>query len=129
MPNQVVSGAMLQCSFGTAPAALTVLPENRTNVADIPAANIMDFVPMTNIPSFVMCMSVANPQVAAATAAALGVLTPQPCIPATAAPWAPGAAVTRIAGQLALDDVSICNCMWGGVISVTFAGQTKHQIP
>jgi hypothetical protein len=94
-----------------------------------PAANIQEFIPLVNIPSFTLCMSPSNPQVAAATAAALGVLTPQPCIPATAAPWAPGAAVTRIAGQLTLDNISTCTCLWGGVISVTYAGQSTHEVP
>ena len=45
-----------------------------------------------------MCISPANPVVAAATTAALGVLTPQPCIPITIAPWLPGA-VTVLTGN------------------------------
>ena len=55
-----------------------------------PAATIMAFKPMANIPGFGACMSPMNPQVIAATAAALGVFTPQPCIPVTTSPWAPG---------------------------------------
>jgi hypothetical protein len=129
MPLQVVNGAVLQCTFGTTPATFSVLPVNRVRVDGQPAANVQDFIPMVNIPSFTMCMSLSNPQVAAATTAALGVLTPQPCIPVTTAPWTPGAAVTRIAGQLALDNVSTCACQWGGVISVTDAGQATHEIP
>ena len=40
----------------------------------MPAANIMDHVPMVNIMPFGMCITPSNPAVAAATAAALGVL-------------------------------------------------------
>ena len=49
-----------------------------------------------------MCTSLTNPTVAAATTAALGVLTPMPCIPVVAGPWKPGAAKTMIGGKPAL---------------------------
>ena len=81
------NGAMLQCTMGVAPASLIVLPINRTLVGGQPTATIQDHVPLVNIPSFGLCTSPANPAVAAATAAALGVLTPMPCIPATPAPY------------------------------------------
>jgi hypothetical protein len=129
MPVQVVSGAVLTCSFGVAPSTLTVLPANRVNCSKMPAANIMDFAPMANIASFGMCMSPANPQVAAATAAALGVLTPQPCIPATTTPWTPGAATVTIGEMPALDNVSTCMCMWAGVITITSPGQAQTTVP
>jgi hypothetical protein len=129
MPMQVVNGAQLMCSFGTSPSSLVVLPTNRTYSNEQPTANIMDHIPMVNIVPFGMCMSLANPQVAAATTAALGVLTPQPCIPVTASPWTPGAVRTLIAGQPALDNISICMCNWAGVITITNPGQTTTQIP
>lgn len=131
MPQQVVSGAMLACTFGLAPSSLQVLPVNRVTAGGMPAANIMDHVPMVNIMPFGMCMSLANPTVAAATAAALGVLTPMPCVPATSTPWAPGAVSppATIANQPALDNVSKCVCMWAGVISVTMPGQLTVEVP
>ena len=119
---------MMMCTFGVAPSALSVLPLNRTNIGG-PAANIMDNKPMVNIPTFGMCMSVANPTVASATAAALGVLTPMPCIPATVAPWAPGAATVMLGNMPALDNVSTCTCMWGGVITFTTPAQMQTMIP
>ena len=106
MPNQVCMGAMLKCSMGVAPSSLVVLPVNRVMTSYVPAANIMDNKPMVNIMPFGMCQSPANPTVAAATAAALGVLTPMPCIPNTPAPWAPGAPTVMIANMPALDDTS-----------------------
>ena len=90
MGIQVVAGATMMCSFGVAPSVLSVLPQNRTMTGGPPAANILDNKPMVNIPPFGMCMSLANPTVASATTAAMGVLTPMPCIPVTAAPpWPP----------------------------------------
>jgi hypothetical protein len=122
---------MLACTFGMAPGTLQVLPINRVMAGGMPAANIMDYIPLVNIMPFGMCMSPANPEVAAATAAALGVLTPMPCIPATTSPWVPGAVSppVMIAGQPALDNVSTCMCMWAGVISVTMPGQETVEVP
>ncbi len=129
MPQQVVNGAQLQCSFGMAPSALVVLPANKVMCGNVPAANIMDHIPMTNIMPFGMCQSLANPEVAAATAAALGVLTPMPCVPATSSPWAPGAPTVKIGNQPALDSTSKCMCNWAGVIQITSAGQETTDVP
>ena len=129
MPMQTCMGATLQCSFGMAPSSLVVLPVNRTLTSNVPAANIMDHVPMVNIMPFGMCNCPANPAVAAATAAALGVLTPMPCIPNTTTPWTPGAPTVLVAGQPALDDTSTLMCMWAGVISITAPGQMTEKIP
>ena len=129
MPLHVCSGATLQCSFGLAPSTLVVLPTNQMLTGFMPAANIMDNKPMVNIMPFGMCTCPANPTVAAATAAAMGVLTPMPCIPATAAPWAPGAATVILGNMPALDDISKLMCSYGGVISVIYAGQATEQIP
>jgi len=129
MPQQVIHGAQLVCSFGTAPSALVVLPINRVNCSNVPAANIQDHKPMVNIMPFAMCITPSNPMVAAATTAALGVLTPQPCIPMTMSPWVPGAVTVNIANQPALDNISICNCQWGGIVTVAFPGQVTTFIP
>jgi hypothetical protein len=59
----------------------------------------------------------------------MGVLTPQPCLPATSSPWSPGAAPVQIANKVALDNASMCNCMWGGVITITDPGEQTVQIP
>jgi hypothetical protein len=129
MALQVVMGAQLQCSCGAAPSAMVVLPSNRTMAGGVPAATIMDHVPLMNIMPFGMCQSPANPTVAAATAAALGVLTPMPCIPATAAPWVPGAPTALIGGMPALDNNCKLMCNWAGVIQVISPGETTVMIP
>jgi hypothetical protein len=129
MPLQVVAGAMLKCSFGMAPSSLAVLPVHRVTAGGPPAANIMDHIPMVNIMPFGMCQSLANPTVASATAAALGALTPMPCIPVTPTPWTPGATTVLLDSAPALDNVSTCMCNWGGVITITNPGEQTVEIP
>jgi hypothetical protein len=124
----VCGGSMLLCSFGMAPGTLMVLPTNKV-LQMMPAANIMDNIPMLNIMPFGMCSSLANPTVAAATAAALGVLTPMPCIPATAAPWVPGSLTVLIGNMPALNNSSKLMCMWGGIIQIISPGQMIVQVP
>ena len=130
MPLQTCMGASLQCiPFGVAPSSLIVIPKGSSVFAGGPlAATIMDFVPITNIPPFGMCTSLANPAVASATTAAMGVLTPMPCIPVTTGPWKPGALKVKINNIPALPNTAICNCAWGGVIKIITPGQFKVNI-
>jgi hypothetical protein len=129
MPQQVCNGATLQCSMGMAPSTLVVLPVNRVNTGNQPDANIMDHVPMVNIMPFGMCMSLANPAVASATAAAFGVLTPMPCVPVTTSPWVPGAATVILGGNPTLDSTCTLMCMWAGVIQVVSPGEFTVSVP
>jgi Domain of unknown function (DUF4280) len=129
MPLQVCMGAMMQCTFGMAPSSLVVLPTNKVMTNMVPDANIMDHIPMTNIMPFGMCTSLANPTVAAATSAALGVLTPMPCIPATPAPWVTGAPTVLLGNFPSLDNVSQLMCTWAGVITFIDAGEVTVEIP
>ena len=129
MGMHVCNGATLTCSFGVAPSVLVVLPKNQMLTSNMPAANIMDNVPTVNIMPFGMCTTPSNPAVASATAAAMGVLTPMPCVPVTPAPWAPGAPTVILSNMPALNDMSKLMCTWGGVISVTVPGQFTEQIP
>lgn len=128
MSFQMTTGAMMMCSFGAAPSALNVLPANRVLAGNLPAATIMDHVPIVNIAPFAMCSSPANPAVAAATAAAMGALTPMPCVPATAAPWLPGVPTSVIGNLPALNDSCKLICNWGGVIQFSVPGQTTVQV-
>jgi hypothetical protein len=129
MAIQVCMGAMLQCSFGVAPSSLVVLPENQVLAGGPPAANIMDGKPMVNILPFGMCSSIANPTVATATAAALGVLTPMPCVPVTPAPWVVGAPTVLVGPAPALDNQSKLMCTWGGVIQIVTPGEFTVMVP
>lgn len=123
----MTTGAMMTCSFGAAPSSLNILPTNRVMAGNLPAATIMDNVPGLNVPPFAMCSSMANPAVAAATAAAFGALTPMPCMPVPAGPWIPGVPTTMIGGMPALNDTCKLMCAWAGVIQFTVPGQVTVQ--
>ena len=129
MPNQVCMGASMMCSFGMAPSSLVVLPKNRVMTSQVPDANIMDNIPLTNIMPFGMCTSIANPTVASATAAALGVLTPMPCVPNTPAPWVAGAPTVLLGNAPTLDNISKLMCIWGGVIQFVTPGEFTVMVP
>ena len=129
MPMHVCNGAMLKCSFGVAPSVLAVLPINRTLTSNMPAANIMDNKPMVNILPFGMCITPTNPAVAAATTAAMGVLTPVPCVPVTPAPWVVGSPTVLLGNMPALNNTSTLMCTWMGVITVLQPGQFTEMIP
>lgn len=124
----ITSGTTLQCTFGLAPGVLNALPLNCT-LNGTPAATIMDHIPIVNISPFGLCNCLGNPAVAGLTAAALGVLTPAPCIPVTATPWLPGSPTVLIGKFPALQDASKALCSWGGVIQVTLAAQRMTSVP
>jgi Domain of unknown function (DUF4280) len=119
-----VSGAMIMCTFGLAPSTLSVVAP-RPTVEGRPVATILDVAPGANIAPFGMCQSLANPIVAAATAAALGVLTPMPCVPAVPAPWTPMAPTTMAGGAPVLVAGSTCICAYGGSISLAMPGAVR----
>jgi hypothetical protein len=124
MGTFVCNGANIKCMFGDAPASLIVIhPGQPVQTCNQFAANIMDYKPFMNIPTFGSCKSMANPTVASATAANKGVLTPMPCIPNTVAPWIPGEPTVLVKGMPALLDNCKLMCMWAGTIEVVFPGQ------
>ena len=124
----VTSGAMTLCSFGAAPGTLNVVPAGIT-AGPAPIATVTDIVPFLNIAPFAMCTSLANPAVASATAAALGVLTPMPCTPVIPAPWQPGSPTVQVQGRPALTNLSTCQCAYGGVITISVPGQVTVIAP
>ena len=123
----VCGGAVLNCSFGMAPSVMNVLPAARV-MSNMALATIMDNVPFVNILPFGMCQSMMNPTVAAATAAAMGALTPMPCIPVLPAPWVPGSPTVLIGGKPALNNSCKLNCAYGGIISINNPGTMNIQV-
>ena len=125
MAFPLTMGFQCQCSFGAAPSTLPITKQQQALAGNRPIATIMD----NTLPPFGMCMSMANPAVAAATAAALGVLTPQPCTPVTPVPWVPGSPTVLVGGKPALNNNCKLNCMFGGIIQVLAPTVTNVQVP
>lgn len=126
MGTKVVTGAVLVCPFGTATSVLNVTSQSKILVEGKPQATIKDTNAFVNIPPFGMCTSMANPQVASATAAALGVLTPQPCTPTAAGTWAMTQNKIISDGTPCLCNNSTLSCAMGnGVITITNPGTGK----
>ncbi len=125
MANPVVNASLCTCSFGVAPCILPVTSQQTVQVMNMPQGTIMD----NKLPTFGMCSNPANPAVAAATAAAMGVLTPMPCVPVTVAPWVPGAPTVLVCGKPLLNNSSKLMCSYGGVIQVTLTPALTVQTP
>ncbi|MBQ0930392.1 DUF4280 domain-containing protein [Ideonella sp. 4Y16] len=128
MPQQVTTSAMMTCPFGLAPSTFNATPRMVMS-SNLVCGVITDNVPFMNIPPFGMCTSLSNPTVASATSAALGVLTPMPCVPVFPAPWTPGVPTVLLGNIPAIDNTCTLNCMWGGVITFSTPGQFTHDIP
>lgn len=125
MANPVVQTSLCTCSFGTAPCPLSVTSQQTVSTCNMLQATIMDNKPAT----FGMCNNPANPTVASATAAAMGVLTPMPCVPLTLSPWTPGAVTITVCGKTLLNNSSKLMCSYGGVISITMTPAMTVSTP
>ena len=120
MGNPVVTGAVINCTFGMSPGQLIGL--SKVLIGGAPALTIKDTVPIMNVTPCGMCQSMANPTVASATAAALGVLTPMPCVPAPVGMWI-CAGTPLICGVPGLSTDGTLTCAYGGSIAIRDPGQ------
>lgn len=120
MSELLTTGCVLACSFGMAPAPFMALEIPGKPMLDgvLAAATIEEIAPGVNILPFVMCESPENPEVAAATAAAMGVLVPMPCLPVVVTPWMPPVPNMGFGGIPLASAASRCLCAWGGMIAV-----------
>ena len=119
MANPVVNTSLCACSFGVAPAVLSVSSQQTVKICGMPAATIMD----NKFPTLL------NPTVASATSAALGVLTPMPCQPALVAPWAPGVPTVMVCGKPLLNNSCKLMCAYGGIIQVNMTPALLVKTP
>lgn len=114
------------CTFGTSPCNLQATSQATVLAEGKPVATIQDMKPYANLQPFGMCTSLANPTVAAATAAALGVLTPQPCTMVPAGTWISPNPKVLTGGCPCLTNEATLMCGFGaGTIRITMPGQTK----
>jgi len=122
MSGPVCTGATLTCSFGTTGAPFRA--DVGARVSARAAVGVVADSDTTSVGPFGDCTSVGNPQVNAATQAANGVLTPQPCRPVLTGDWSPGAVRVRLGRAAALTGTSQCACGYGGVITVGDSGSS-----
>jgi len=120
----ICSTAKIKCSCGDKISTLTVYPDRTVFLTGQPQANVSDHISMYNIAPFGKCHTVCYPATGSATAANHGKLTPMPCVPGTVTEWLRGKDDVLIKGKPALLKSSYCRCQWGGVVTITFDGQT-----
>jgi hypothetical protein len=105
------NGQVVHCSMGGQLTLILTDPREPATAIDCQPGNL--------VPAG-MCRSPQNPQVAAATAAALGSLMPQPCNPMICGLWR-GVSINAQSGVPPwglLMPGSQAQCTWGGVITV-----------
>lgn len=124
MGQVVVTGGTALCTFGTMPGVISAGAQKKVLIEGKPAATILDFNAQCITP-FGLCTTLTNPAVQAATAAALGVLTPQPCAFMPAGTWRPSKLTVQAGGSPVLTTECQGNCIYGGCIAVTNPGQSK----
>jgi hypothetical protein len=121
MGNYVCNGAMLTCTMGIAPSALTVLPVNRVNTENKPMSTIMENKPYINVKPFGLCTSPLCPTFIKISG------TPGPCVPTLPAPWVPGKPNVLVGNKPALTKQSSLMCVYGGTIKVAYPGEMTVQ--
>lgn len=127
MAKAVVAGATIKCTNAVGMSSFVPQP-GKVRMGGAPVGNIQQSA-TSNIPPIGMCTSLTNPQVAAATAAAFGVLTPQPCVPMLPGnPWLGCSSKVRVGGVPPLTKDGCLTCMWGGSITITDPGQQKVSV-
>lgn len=129
MPQQTAGTAVIMCTFSMGTPSVFNATPRPVLTQQLINGVITDVAPGMNITPFPICNTPSNPAVAAATAAALGVLTPAPCTYVPAGTWFPGATNIITTGIPALDNNCKLMCAWGGMISINFPAQVTHQIP
>ena len=121
--SYVAAGATVSCSQGDQTSVLTMPVSHGVYMKDKAQMNIMDHKPYANINPFGKCHTLANPAVAAATAANQGVLRPMPCTPVVTMPWMNGKEDQLIEKFPALINQSTNMCLYCGTIKVEDDGQ------
>ena len=127
MSVAVVSGATIKCTMGLGTGVLNVTSQLICKTGGKPIATVQDIAPMSNIGSCGMCTSMVNPAVASATSAALGVLTPQPCVPSTVGMWTPPK-LTKLGGKPCFGKEATLTCAYTGTITIIQTGQTVVMV-
>ena len=119
MPRQVIDVQnMIICTGCPKPQPLIVTSQSTVFASDELCATVNDHIPMVNIMPFGPCAFTPLPPSPSGG----------PCVPKTPAPWEPGSPTVNHEKQKALRDCDTLQCMQGGTISVSFAGQIPYNL-
>lgn len=126
MGVSVVTGGTIMCSLAVPGGCGQIIGTSQATclAGGKPLVTIKDVAPMANITPCGMCMTQTNPAVAAATAAALGVPTPAPCIPSPVGMWTSDGKYL-VANTPVVHQASTIQCAYGGTISILNPGQSN----
>lgn len=127
---QVVEGALMACSFGTAPMPLRVTSNQTLALGGRRAATILDSAPAANIPPFACCLSPANPLFAGGVVSAAlgGAPAAPPCTPMATGTWMQPSRIVTIDGVPALLQDAQWVCGYAGIVRLTDSGQTASDV-
>ncbi len=107
----IAAGNLCRCSFGTIP-----IPLVSTNInVQIESAPVLTNTDTNGLVSFGMCSTLSNPAVKIVA----GVLVPAPCVANIVTQWLNTKVNVFACGKPVCTDKSMCQCMWGGVITIT----------
>jgi len=118
----VCSGAKLWCTYGDSEGTLVVQQPTTVMCENKPTASANDCTHTTSVTPCGFCHSLTNPNVASATAAAFGSLTPMPCNPLPLV-WSNVSTTVLIGKSLALTNKSRLRCAYGGELTIANPGQ------
>ena len=127
MQKLVTNGDLCICGNGSNPCPLIIVDTLRKMKSDGKSVAIATDTNVANISTFGMCNNINNPMVAAATAAAQGVLTSAPCIPVVIGTWDNTVNKILINGIAVVGENSTLNCTYGGCIKLENATGLKSK--
>ncbi len=107
-------GNMCQCSFGSALVPLASF-NTTVNVEGTPVVTNTD---TSTLITFGLCGTPTNPAVAEVLATSFGTITQAPCKSMIITPWLNTKTTVLACGKPVCTSNSICQCAWGGTISI-----------
>lgn len=119
----ICEGDVFTCTEGMLSCKMNVTSQHEVTIQGKKIATKNDAA-INNLSGFGKCRTMQNPLVAAATAAANGVLQPQKCIPVFINGWN-NTKNAEINGISILNVNSVIKCVYGGRITVREIGQKK----
>lgn len=115
-----VLGAICSCKFGATPCPVSVNDTARVFIGGRPIVRSSDAKNISTL-SFGMCFCPLNPKVKKIPPA---IIKPTLCQPKIVTPnWITKKMNVKVGKQFPCSTGDICMCMWGGVISISVAGQ------